>query len=209
VAVKTRRQETTEATREALLAVAKELFAERGYSAVSTEDIVRGARVSRGALYHHFRDKRDLFRAVFERVDHELVADLSNTEEVSDPWERFTARWSKFLDACVNDRAAQRIVFVEGPAILGWSEWRSLDAGHALAAVRDALEDAMNAGVMRRRPVDPLAQIFLGALNEAGMVVANSRDQDAARTAVAETLAYIVDSLRIRPQKTRSRQGLT
>jgi AcrR family transcriptional regulator len=199
MAVKTRRQEATEATRGALLDVAKELFAEHGYAAVSTDEIVRRARLSRGALYHHFRDKRDLFRAVFERVDHELVADVRKTEEVGDPWERFTARWSGFLDACVNDRAAQRIVFVEGPAILGWSEWRSLDAGHALAAMRDGLEDAMNSGVMRRYPVDPLAQILLGALNEAGMVVANSRDHGAARTAVAETLAYLLDCLRIRP----------
>lgn len=197
MAAKTRRQEATEATRAALLAAGRELFAARGYADVSTDDIVHAARVSRGSLYHHFSDKRDLFRAVFEQVDHDLVAKLTEGDDSDDPWQRFNARWKSFLDACVGDRAVQRIVFVEAPAVLGWNEWRALDAGYALGTVRAALEDAMNSGVIEPHPIEPLSHILLGALNEAGMLIANSRKPADARAGVADTLSYIFDRLRI------------
>jgi AcrR family transcriptional regulator len=205
--VATRRKETTEATRSALIDAARGLFAEHGYSDVSTEDVVREARVSRGALYHHFSDKRDLFRAVFERVDHQLVAELTSSLDVDDPWERFNARWEAFLDACVSDRAVQRIVFVDAPAVLGWEEWRKLDAGHALGAVVAGLEEAMDAGLIERRPATPLAHILLGALNEAGMVIANSRKPARARASVAETVRWLLERMRVTAAGTTERSG--
>jgi AcrR family transcriptional regulator len=195
VATKSRRDEATEATRVALIDAARELFAARGYGQVSTEEIVGQARVSRGALYHHFRDKRDLFRAVFKQVDRELVARVLDTD-IDDPWERFTARWQAFLDACLSDSAVQRIVFVDAPAVLGWAEWRKLDAGYALGAVSAALEEAMSAGLIERRPVEPLAHIILGAMNEAGMMIANAKDAGRARADVEDTLHYVFARLR-------------
>lgn len=194
---KSRRTESTEATRAALIEAARDLFAERGYAEVSTEEIVRAARVSRGALYHHFRDKRDLFRAVFENVDHELVALVARVFGDDDPWESLMAGIAAFLDACVSDQAVRRILFVDAPSVLGWTEWRSLDARHALGTITSALEEAMEHGLIERRPAAPLAHILLGALNEAGMLISNSKDHSTARTQVADTLTYVFECLRI------------
>src|SRR5881398_3481078 len=112
---KTLKEEHAEATRAALIASARALFAERGYAAVSIEEIVRRARVTRGALYHHFEDKADLFRAVFERVQRLLDAASSQP----DPARHLEVGCHAFLDACA-EPDVQRIVLLDGPAVLGW-----------------------------------------------------------------------------------------
>ncbi|MGH2902751.1 MAG: TetR/AcrR family transcriptional regulator [Solirubrobacteraceae bacterium] len=194
-----RRAESSEATRAALIEAARELFAHHGYNAVSTQEIVRRARVSRGALYHHFRDKRDLFRAVFEQVDQELVQQLAQAGlGIEDPWAQLNAGWKAFLDACVKQQAVQRIGFVEAPAVLGWAQWRQLDSAYALGLVRTVLENAMQSGMIQQHPVAPLAHVILGALNEAGMLIANAKDPEATRGEVADALTYLFDGLRSR-----------
>ncbi|MFG2195923.1 TetR/AcrR family transcriptional regulator [Streptomyces sp. NPDC048639] len=195
---KSRRAEATEATREALVEAARELFAGRGYSAVPTEEIVRRARVSRGALYHHFTDKRDLFRAVFEQVELELVAVFGATLSGGDLWADLMACVEAFLDACAGDETVQRIVFLEAPAVLGWSEWRELDAKYGLGVVTGALDALMEHGILERRPVKPLAHMLLGALNEGALLVAHASDPDATRAEVADTFTYLLERLRVR-----------
>src|SRR5215207_1413416 len=114
--LRTRRAEQAEGTRAALIGAGRELFAERGYAGVATEEIVAAARVTRGALYYHFEDKRDLFRAVFAEVDRELVEGVAQVAlAVEDPWERLIAGFDAFLDACI-DPALQRIVFLDAPS---------------------------------------------------------------------------------------------
>src|SRR3954467_12471209 len=118
--MKTRRAEQAEGTRSALIEAARPLFAERGFADVATEQIVAAARLTRGALYYHFEDKRDLFRAVFAVVDGELVqgiADKALAEE--DPWQRLVVGCETFLDACL-DPSLRRIVFLDAPSVLGW-----------------------------------------------------------------------------------------
>ncbi|MFG2196824.1 TetR/AcrR family transcriptional regulator [Streptomyces sp. NPDC048639] len=194
---KSRRAEATEATREALVEAARELFAERGFSAVSTEEIVRKARVSRGALYHHFTDKQDLFRAVFEQVELELVEIFTAALTDDDLWAGVIACVEAFLDACAADRTVQRIVLLEAPAVLGWSEWRELDAKYGLGIIVGALDGLMDRGILERRPIRPLAHMLLGALNEGAMLVAHAPDQAAARAEVAESFIYLVERLRL------------
>ncbi|MEU6083310.1 helix-turn-helix domain-containing protein [Streptomyces sp. NPDC047108] len=196
---KSRRAEATEATREALVEAARELFAERGYSAVPTEEIVRRARVSRGALYHHFTDKRDVFRAVFEQVELELVtvfgAALSGGDDL---WADLSACVEAFLDACARDDTVQRIVFLEAPSVLGWSAWRELDAQYGLGIVIGALDALMERGYLERRPVRPLAHMLLGALNEGALLVAHADDPAAQRAEVTDTFTYLLERLRVR-----------
>ena len=187
-----------EATRAALIETAGGLFAEHGYGDVSIEQIVRGAGVTRGALYHHFDDKRALFRAVFEEVDHALVQKAAAAAaEFNDPWERLQAALGAFFDACADERAVHRIVFIEAPAVLGWTEWRAIDAGYALGLVETMVGDLIDAGVFETRETQPLASILLGALNEAGMLIASSRDKAAAREGAAETFQYLLERLRV------------
>jgi AcrR family transcriptional regulator len=189
------REEQAVATRTELLRVARELFAARGYAGVGTEEIVRGAHVTRGALYHHFADKRDLFRAVHAQLADELLASIvAQTAGSADAWEALTRGVRAFLDACT-DPAVIRISHLDAPAVLGWAEWREVDAQHWLGLVVAALQEAMDSGVLRRREVQPLAHILLGAMVEASMLIANATDPPAARAEVEAPLLALLEGL--------------
>ena len=191
-----RRDEYAQATRDALIDAGLELFAERGYSAVGTEEIVKRARVTRGALYHHFTDKRDLFRAVHDRVEQELVAQVAGKMEgVTDPWEVMVTGTRAFLDACESGPVKQ-IALSDAPAVLGWQEWRQIDERYGLGLMKAALGGAMQAGVLREVPLDALSHLMLGALSEAAFVVANAEDPDATREQVEAALFELLEGLR-------------
>ena len=188
--------EQAEATRAALVGAARELFAERGYAAVGTEEIVAAARVTRGALYHHFRDKRDLFRAVFEEVDRGLVEDLAQAAVAEqDPWRRLERGCEGFLDACL-DQAVQRIVYLDAPAVLGWEEWRGAEGDSAVGLIAFGLQEAADAGLLEPGNFQVFAHLVMGALNEAGMLIANAEDTVAARREVGDAVTRLVAGLR-------------
>src|SRR5918999_4564612 len=143
-----RQEERSEATRARLMAVARELFAKRGYAGVGTEEIVRRAKVTRGALYHHFRDKRDLFRAVHEQHEQELVERIGAAMQgVDDPFEVLVTGTRAFLDACM-EPAMIRIALIDAPAVLGWEEWREIGARYGLGLVTAGPQGAMGAGIL-------------------------------------------------------------
>jgi AcrR family transcriptional regulator len=193
-----RREEQSEATRAALLDAARELFAKRGYAAVGTEEIVRRARVTRGALYHHFADKKDLFRGVHEQMEAgltEAIAAQLAAADASDPLAALATGVRSFLDACT-DPALARIVLLEAPSVLGWAEWREIDERYGLGLVMGGLQAAMDAGALREQPVKPLAHLVLGALGEAAMVIANAEDPQAARAEVEPPLLALLEGLR-------------
>src|SRR3954469_12894443 len=122
------RGKKAEATRARLLRVSRDLFAKRGYDDVGTEEIVRRAKVTRGALYHHFRDKKDLFRAVHEQLEAELVESLgARIAGIEDASEMLATGVRSFLDACTDPALAQ-ISLLDAPSVLGWAEWREVDA---------------------------------------------------------------------------------
>jgi AcrR family transcriptional regulator len=190
------RAERGEATRSRLVATARGLFAERGFAEVGTEEVVRRAGVTRGALYHHFRDKRDLFRAVYEQTEQELVAaTAAGASEAHDPWQALVTGVGAFLDAC-SDPAMMRIGVLDAPAVLGWREWREIGARHGLGLIEGTLRAAMDAGTLRRTEVEPLARLLFGTLGEAAQVVANADDPAAAREEVERTLVSLLEGLR-------------
>jgi AcrR family transcriptional regulator len=191
------RAEQSGATRAALVAAARELFAERGYASVGTEEIVRRARVTRGALYHHFEDKKDLFRAVHEGLEAELAQTIGAqlaAGGATDALELLRTGVRTFLDACT-DRALARIVLVDAPSVLGWREWREIDERHGLGLVTAGLQAAMDAGDIAAQPVKPLAHLLLGAMGEAGMLIANAADPDATRREVEPALLALLEGL--------------
>jgi AcrR family transcriptional regulator len=178
------------------MSAGRELFAERGYGAVGTEEIVRAAGVTRGALYHHFRGKEDLFRAVFEEVERELTEEIAGiAASASDPYQALHAGAQAFLDACL-DPAVQRITLLDAPSVLGWEAWREVGSRYGLGLVQAALQAAMDAGLIARQPLAPLAHVVLGALDEAAMVVARAEDRRAAREEVGAVVDRLVESLR-------------
>src|SRR4051795_5263295 len=145
----------SEATQRKLVRVGRDLFARRGFAGVATEEIVRGAGVTRGALYHHFRDKRDLFAAVVEQVEQEVlerVAEAALTE--SDAWEQQRAAIGAYLDVCL-ERDVQRIVLTDAPSVLGLAAWREIEAKYGLSLVRAGLQSVIDAGYIERQAGQP------------------------------------------------------
>ncbi|MBI3799038.1 MAG: TetR/AcrR family transcriptional regulator [Deltaproteobacteria bacterium] len=195
--VKRSKAEQSELTRAALLQAARALFTEKGYADTATEEIVQRASVTRGALYHHFRDKEDLFQAVFEDAERELVekvrtaVDLAKTE----PWEGLRVGCQAFLDACL-EPAVQRIVLLDAPSVLGWETWRRIDAEYGVGLVRQSLQAAMDAGEVDFLPVEPLAHILLGSLTEAAMVIARAEDVQSARAEVGAVVDRLLKGLK-------------
>src|SRR5262245_61399370 len=117
--------EQAAATRAALLAAARRLFSEKGFHATSTPEVVAAAGVTRGALYHHFENKEGLFRAVFEAVEADLMArEAARPSAGGDTWDRFRSAFEFFLEASAQDLEVQRIILIDGPAVLGWATWR-------------------------------------------------------------------------------------
>jgi AcrR family transcriptional regulator len=194
--VRSRREEYSEATRRALLDSAAGAFVDRGFSGASLDEIAASARVTKGALYHHFGSKRDLFQAVFEEVEAELIEEIRQaSRKEADPWQTFLAGIRAFLGACLQLRY-RRIALEEGPAALGWDLWREIDERYALALVRAPLARLMRLGVLRQQPVDLLARVILAALTEAGMAVAAAEDRDTARSEAEGLVVELLSGFR-------------
>lgn len=193
-----RQAERSEATRGELIRVARELFAEPGYAATSIDDIADRAGVTKGALYHHFRNKRDLFQAVFEVLETELVEKviIAASGAGDDHLKGIRLGTRAFLEASL-DPAVGRIVLIDGPSVLGWEAWKEIDERYGFAITSGSLQAAMDAGLLRRQPVEPLARLFLAALSEAALQIARAQDRKRAMREMTDAVWSIVDSMRV------------
>lgn len=188
-------RERTEATTTALVEAARELFAEDGYAATSLDAVVEKAGVTKGALYHHFSGKRELFAAVFAAEQVRLSgATIAAAGRKKDPWDAFEAGCRAFIEAC-QEPGVQRIFLLDAPAALGWETIRRIESG-SLRMMQTGIERAIEAGTIPERPVEPLAHMLFGAICESAMVVARSIDQDAALEEALQELHRLLGSLR-------------
>jgi AcrR family transcriptional regulator len=187
--------ERSRATKAALLAAARQLFAERGFAATGRDQIAELAGVTRGALYHHFESKEQLFEVVVEELEVEIAERITTAAmKCRDAAEELRLGCMAFLDGCL-DPAVRRIVLLDAPAVLGWDAWREIDARYGLALVSHGLEAVMAAGQMSQAPVAPLAHLLLGALNEAALLLATAQRPKAARAEVGQTVELLLDRL--------------
>jgi len=190
--------ERSEATRGALIEAARRLFADRGYAAVGTEEIVRAAGVTRGALYHHFEGKRDLLRAVYEQLESEIATEVATAVTPgAGVLETLSAGAQMFLDRCLEPEV-QRIVLLDAPAVLGWEEWREIGARYGLGLIAGLLTAGIESGELRDQPVEPLAHALLGALDEIAMLVARADDPAVARAEAGETIESLLGAVSAR-----------
>ena len=187
----------SEVTRAKLVKVARRLFAKKGFAAVGTEEIVKKAGVTRGALYHQFEDKKDLFLAVFDQVESEVANGIAQraATATSDPLDALRIGARLWLDACL-DPEVRRIVLIEAPAVLGFEEWREVLLRYGLGLLAAVLQGAMDTGAIERQPVMPLAHVITGALDSAALYVAEAEDPQAARKEMDPVLERLVETLR-------------
>lgn len=183
------------ATRASLLREARLLFATEGYEAAGTEEIVKRAKVTRGALYHHFKDKRALFEAVFEEVARSIAGTIDEmAEPAPEPLAALIDGARGFFDACL-DPAVRRIYLIDAPAVLGWHRWRELDAPHGVRTLREGV-----AAVLAKRPdaglsLEPITFLLSGAFNEAALWIAEAKDEKAARREMDRALGALIERL--------------
>ncbi len=183
------------ATRAALLKEARAIFATAGYEAAATEEIVKRAKVTRGALYHHFKDKRDLFEAVVEEVARGIATTIDDIAVPSrTPLETLVEGMRAFLDACL-DPAVRRIYLIDAPAVLGWHRWREIDAPHGVRSLREGIAAVLEAQPDPALAIEPLTFMLSGASNEAALWVAEAEDERSARRAVDRTLGELIERL--------------
>ncbi|QRY51358.1 TetR/AcrR family transcriptional regulator [Mycolicibacterium septicum] len=189
------REQRSEATRSALVAAARSLFVERGYAAVSTGDIARVAAVTRNALYYHFPTKEAVFRAVYENVEGELAERVLPAALAHDTSRaQLEAGIEEFLDGCLDPTVA-RISVLQAPAALGFTQMREIDNRNYLGALRDGIRSAIDAGELPDLPVDTLASMIIGALDEAALLIATADDPATARHDAGLVAQALVDGL--------------
>lgn len=187
--------ERREATRAALLAAGRRLFATLGYDDVAAEQIVTEAGVSRGALYHHFDGKPGLFEAVFLEIEGELVARFPLEELTgTDPFAALRSGVARFLRISLESEV-QQIALIDAPAVLGWSRWQEIEAAHGLGLIQAGLDAAIAAGQVKPLPSADLANALLGALTESALSVARADDPEAAYARAEQVLVALLDGL--------------
>jgi len=189
-------EEWSTETRAALMAAARAAF-EHGYDEASIESIAAAASLTKGAVYHHYQDKRALFRAVFESVEEEIVQSIERAAlKQATPYDGLLRGCEAFLDAVLEERAA-RIVLVDGPRVLGWKVWREIDARTGGLSLRRGLKAAMEAGQIVRTDVDAMATLISGGLNECALLCAESGASQRRRAAAGKALRLLLAGLRL------------
>jgi AcrR family transcriptional regulator len=185
------------ATKEAIVRAARPLFAREGFARVGTEAILRAAGVSRGAMYHQFKDKAAVFEAVFEAVEQDVTTRLATTVAQageSDPIALMELGAHAWLDVCAEPEV-QRIVLLDAPAVLGWERWRELGMKYGIGLVEAMIAHAISAGRIQDQPVTPLAHILIGSLDEAAMYVVRAQDPTLARDQMRAAISRLVHAL--------------
>ena len=193
------RAEQVAQTRAALVAAGRQLFGRQGFAATSVDDLAREARVTTGALYHHFPNKTKLFEAVFEQAHTELMeASVQAAAGAPDEVELLSRGFEAFLDSAQQPELRQ-IVIVDAPAVLGLARFTELDEQYAYTEIMYALQSAVDAGRLAVEDPETLTRLLLGALTRGAMLVANSDDPARTRQAVARTMRTMLGSFVPRP----------
>jgi AcrR family transcriptional regulator len=189
--------ERSATTREAIVAAATRLFAERGYEATGIDEVARAAGVSKGALYHHYSDKPDVLAAVYEDVETKVVERLvAVASRETDPLEAVRAGAHAFLDACV-DPVTRQIVLVDAPVGLGWERWRSIGSRYGFGLLLAGLQAAADAGQIAGDHLEERARLLLAALIEASLLMSASDTPRKTRAAIGVALDDLIDGMRV------------
>jgi AcrR family transcriptional regulator len=176
-------------TRRDLVDAGRELFVGKGFFDTSIGDLVSRSGVgTRGAFYHHFRDKAELFRAVFEEVERDLtLRSIAHPPEGTDGWERIKHGLQGFLAAALEPEV-QRVMLIDGPVVLGWQTLRSIQEANSIAMIDDVVRKAMADGIIDDHPVKEVTHILVAAVEEASLLVAHADDPEDARKRSARVL---------------------
>lgn len=190
-------EERSAATREALITGARKLWGLRGYAEVGTPEIATEAGVTRGAMYHQFADKAALFRDVVEVVEQDVMARMATlvaAAGAATPADAIRAAVDAWLEVS-GDPEVRQLVLLDAPVVLGWAGFRDVAQRYSLGMTEQLITEAIRAGQLARQPVRPLAQVLIGALDEAAMFIATADDPKRARRETRQVLRRLIDGM--------------
>ena len=193
--VKSKKVQQGEMTRKALLEAARALFGERGYGATSLDEVAQAAKVTKGALYHHFGGKQELFAAVYEQVKREVSERAATAFLEPDPWEDLCAGCHAMLDAHL-DSPVRRILLLDAQAVLDADTIRRVENRYGAVVLRGALRRAVRAGVIQPLPLKTMALMLTGAILEGCMAITDAKDPNQTRDDVGKVLTALLQGLR-------------
>ncbi|GGD78159.1 TetR/AcrR family transcriptional regulator [Paenibacillus nasutitermitis] len=193
--MKKNKAETNETIRK-LIEIARTHFTEYGYADAALESIVHEAQLTRGAVYHHFRNKKGLFRIVFESA-HQAVAERVEQEasKSGDVWEQLEIGCCAFVAAAVENQN-KRIMLIDGPAVLGWEVWRSLDEKNSMRSLREQLLVMKQKGFLKPVSIDAMTHLISGALNEITLWNAHNPDHPQALEETKAVISLLLEGFR-------------
>lgn len=189
-------------TRRDLVDAGRALFVEKGYFETSISDLVTRSGVgTRGAFYHHFKDKAELFRAVFEEVERDLtLRSLASPPQGADAWEKLSVGMRGFLESALEPEV-QRVMLIDGPVVLGWRTLRSIQEGNSIALINEMVDEAIAEGIIDDHPVGELTHLLVAAVEEAALLVAHAGRPAKARARAAKVLDRLLLSFAVEPRK--------
>jgi AcrR family transcriptional regulator len=189
-------------TRRDLVDAGRALFVEKGYFETSISDLVTRSGVgTRGAFYHHFKDKAELFRAVFEDVERDLtLRSLASPPPGADAWERLSTGMRGFLESALEPEV-QRIMLLDGPVVLGWQTLRAIEESNSIALINEMVAEAISDGIIDDHPVGELTHLLVAAVEEAALLVAHADKPARARERAARVLERLLLSFAVEPRK--------
>ena len=186
------------ATSEAIQTAARRLFGTQGFAATTMDEIAEAAGIAKGAVYHHFKTKEAVFEAVFDLVSRDLVAEIDSAARAEKDVLAAMVAGTQHYFAATAKGATGQIILRDGPAVLGWERWREIDAKHFGGKFPRALAAAMDAGVIAKQPIEPLARLLLGAVTEAAVAVSAGPDIGKTGTDYARAFRSLLDALRVK-----------
>lgn len=183
-------------TAEKLLAIALKAFSEQGYTSTGTEQIIAAAGLTKGALYHHYPSKKALFEAAYRAAEEEVARRIASAcANINDPWEQLLAGCFAYLDAC-SDPGLQRILRVDGPAVLGLARWAEIDREFGLDRLLPSLQRMADAAIIEAPSVEALARQLTGAMNESTFWIVQHTRPDVALQESKKMLVALLQSVR-------------
>lgn len=205
--MRSRREDYSESTRTALVDSAVELFTKRGYAGTSLEEIAKRARVTKGALYHHFSGKQALFEASFDSVERHVHSRLRKAmDDSGPPWDRGIRVLRSFMKTCL-DPSYQRIVVHEAPVVMGAERWREAEGQHSYGLVRSLVSDLIASGAIRSVPEEILSRLLFGALSAAASLIASSPDPKTVSEQTEDAIVQLLEHLRADADEAGSPSG--
>lgn len=179
------------------MASAVELFTKRGYAGTSLDEVAKRARLTKGALYHHFSGKQALFEAAFDSVENAFMRKLGEIVSApGDPWDTAIAGLRAYVRVCL-EPSYQRIVIHEAPVVMGWERWREAEEHFSYGLLRTTIEVLINNGELEQLPVETMARLLFGALSAGASTIAGAADPRKASAEVERTIVRVVEGLRV------------